>query len=68
MLNPFITKKFFQGIVLELRAIVDDYSRYTWVFFLKSKDETKITFIDFAKQAQRKFDKEIRALRNSSKV
>ena len=25
MLNPFITKKFFQGIVLELRAIVTPY-------------------------------------------
>src|SRR4051812_35833196 len=44
--------------------IVDDYSRYTWVFFLKSKDETKITFIDFFKQAQRKFDKKILAIRN----
>ena len=40
-------------------VIVVDYSRYTWVFFLKSKDEPEITFIDFAKQAQRKFDKEI---------
>src|ERR1041384_5988074 len=37
-------------------VIVDDYSRYTWVFFLKSKDETKATFIDFAKQAQRKYN------------
>ena len=27
-------------------TIVDDYSRYTWVFFLKSKDETKFTFIE----------------------
>ena len=25
MLNPFITKEFFQGIVLELRAIVTSY-------------------------------------------
>uniref|UniRef100_A0A8I7BEB6 Integrase catalytic domain-containing protein n=1 Tax=Hordeum vulgare subsp. vulgare TaxID=112509 RepID=A0A8I7BEB6_HORVV len=47
-------------------VIVDDYSRYTWVFFLKSKDETKITFIDFAKQAQRKFDKGIKAIRSDN--
>ena len=47
-------------------VIVDDYSRYTWVFFLKSKDETKITFIDFSKQAQRKFDKEIWAIRSDN--
>ncbi len=47
-------------------VIVDDYSRYTWVFFLKSKDETKITFIDFSKQAQHKFDKEILAIRSDN--
>ena len=47
-------------------VVVDDYSRYTWVFFLKSKDETKITFIDFAKQAQRKFDKKILAIRSDN--
>ena len=47
-------------------VIVDDYSRYTWVFFLKSKDETKITFIDFAKQVQRKFDKDIKAVRSDN--
>ena len=47
-------------------VIVDVYSRYTWVFFLKSKDKTKITFIDFAKQAQHKFDKEILAIRSDN--
>ena len=47
-------------------VIVDDYSRYTWVFFLKSKDEMKATFIDFAKQSQRKFNKEILAIRSDS--
>ena len=26
-------------------VIVDDYTRYTWVFFLKTKDETQETFI-----------------------
>jgi len=36
------------------------------VFFLKSKDETKIAFIDFAKQVQRKFDKEILAIRSDN--
>ena len=47
-------------------VIVDDYSRYTWVFFLKTKDEAKINFIDFAKQAQHKFDKEILAIRTDN--
>ena len=29
-------------------VIVDDYSRYCWVFFLKLKSDTQQTFIDFA--------------------
>ncbi|KAK1558015.1 hypothetical protein QYE76_071990, partial [Lolium multiflorum] len=33
-------------------VIVDDYSRYSWVFLLKSKDETHREFIIFAKKAQ----------------
>ena len=32
MLNPFITKKFFRGIVLELRAIATSYCQD---FFVK---------------------------------
>ncbi|KAK1617707.1 hypothetical protein QYE76_023224, partial [Lolium multiflorum] len=34
-------------------VIVDDYSRYTWVYFLKTKDETQQIFIDFATEVQR---------------
>ncbi|KAK1650224.1 hypothetical protein QYE76_068029 [Lolium multiflorum] len=37
-------------------VIVDDYSRYSWVFLLKSKDETYREFITFAKKAQRDDD------------
>jgi hypothetical protein len=29
-------------------VIVDDYLKYTWVYFLKKKDETQQIFIDFA--------------------
>ena len=29
-------------------VIVDDYSRYTWVYFFKHKSETQKNFIDFA--------------------
>ena len=32
MLNPFITKKLFQGVVLELRAIITSYCQD---FFVK---------------------------------
>ncbi|GJS11746.1 retrovirus-related pol polyprotein from transposon TNT 1-94 [Tanacetum coccineum] len=30
-----------------IRVIVDDYSRYTWTYFLRSKDETYEALIDF---------------------
>ncbi|GJS10131.1 retrovirus-related pol polyprotein from transposon TNT 1-94 [Tanacetum coccineum] len=34
-------------------VIVDDYSRYTWTHFLRSKDETPKVLIDFLKMIQR---------------
>ena len=33
-------------------VIVDDYSRYTWVYFFKHKSETQKNFIDFANEVQ----------------
>ena len=35
-------------------VIVDDFSRFTWVFFLVSKDETFDEFVAFAKKEQRR--------------
>ncbi|GJR24041.1 retrovirus-related pol polyprotein from transposon TNT 1-94 [Tanacetum coccineum] len=34
-------------------VIVDDYSRYTWVYFLRTKDEALYMIIDFINQVQR---------------
>lgn len=34
-------------------VIIDDYSRYTWVIFLASKDETVDEFVAFDKKTQR---------------
>nr|GFC28035.1 ribonuclease H-like domain-containing protein [Tanacetum cinerariifolium] len=34
-------------------VIVDDYSRYTWTHFLRSKDETPKVLIDFLRLVQR---------------
>ncbi|GJS80723.1 retrovirus-related pol polyprotein from transposon TNT 1-94 [Tanacetum coccineum] len=34
-------------------VIVDDYSRYTWTHFLRSKDETPDVLIDFLRLVQR---------------
>ena len=36
-------------------VIVDDYSRYTWVFFLHDKTEVAACFKKFAKRAQNEF-------------
>ena len=47
-------------------VIVDDYSRYSWVFLLKSKDETYKEFIIFAKRAQRMYEAEIKAIRTDN--
>nr|GFA96616.1 putative ribonuclease H-like domain-containing protein [Tanacetum cinerariifolium] len=33
-------------------VVVDDYSRYTWVFFLHSKDEASKVIISFIKKTQ----------------
>nr|GEU43473.1 hypothetical protein [Tanacetum cinerariifolium] len=43
-----------------VRVIVDDYSRFTWVKFLRSKDETPEVFIKFLQQIQVGLNKIIR--------
>jgi hypothetical protein len=47
-------------------VIVDDYSRYTWVYFLKRKDETQQIFIDFATEVQRQHNLLIMAIRSDN--
>jgi hypothetical protein len=47
-------------------AIVDDYSRYIWVFLLKSKDQTHKYFTKFAKQAKRTFEEVIKTIRTDN--
>nr|GEX06910.1 retrovirus-related Pol polyprotein from transposon TNT 1-94 [Tanacetum cinerariifolium] len=40
--------------------IVDDYSRYTWTHFLRSKDETPEVLIDFLRLVQRGLQAQVR--------
>jgi transposase InsO family protein len=47
-------------------VIVDDYSRYTWVFLLKSKDGTHKFFTKFAKQAEHIFEEVIKTIRTNN--
>ncbi|GJZ70176.1 retrovirus-related pol polyprotein from transposon TNT 1-94 [Tanacetum coccineum] len=44
-------------------VIVDDYSRYTWTHFLRSKDETPKVLIDFLKLVQRGLHAQVRTVR-----
>ncbi|GJV50018.1 retrovirus-related pol polyprotein from transposon TNT 1-94 [Tanacetum coccineum] len=41
-------------------VIVDDYSRFTWVKFLRSKDETPVFIINLLKQLQVSLNKTVR--------
>ncbi|GJT31410.1 retrovirus-related pol polyprotein from transposon TNT 1-94 [Tanacetum coccineum] len=43
-------------------VIVDDYSRYTWTHFLRSKDETSEVLIDFLKLVQRGLHAQVRTV------
>src|SRR4051812_5752461 len=47
-------------------VIVDDYSRYTWVYFFKKKSETQQTVIEFANEAQRQHNSNILAIRSDN--
>ncbi|GJV20335.1 retrovirus-related pol polyprotein from transposon TNT 1-94 [Tanacetum coccineum] len=47
-------------------VIVDDYSRFTWVKFLRSKDETPTVVIKFLKQIQVDLNKTIRFIRTDN--
>ncbi|GKE10340.1 retrovirus-related pol polyprotein from transposon TNT 1-94 [Tanacetum coccineum] len=44
-------------------VIVDDYSRYTWTHFLRSKDETPEVLIDFLRLVQRGLHAQVKTVR-----
>ncbi|GKC33977.1 retrovirus-related pol polyprotein from transposon TNT 1-94 [Tanacetum coccineum] len=44
-------------------VIIDDYSRYTWTHFLRSKDETPEVLIDFLGLVQRGLHAQVRTVR-----
>jgi transposase InsO family protein len=47
-------------------VIVDDFSRYTWVFFLHDKSEVAYIFKKFAKKAQNELDCKIKKIRSDN--
>ncbi|GKE27253.1 retrovirus-related pol polyprotein from transposon TNT 1-94 [Tanacetum coccineum] len=47
-------------------VIVDDYSRYTWVFFLHTKDEAPDMIINFITQIQRSLQAQVQKVRSDN--
>jgi transposase InsO family protein len=47
-------------------VIVDDYSRFTWVFFLQDKSQTKETLKGFLRRAQSEFGLRIKKIRSDN--
>ncbi|GJV69600.1 retrovirus-related pol polyprotein from transposon TNT 1-94 [Tanacetum coccineum] len=48
-----------------IMVIVDDYSRYTWTLFLRSKDETLKVLKDFLKMIQRNLQAQVITVRTN---
>jgi transposase InsO family protein len=47
-------------------VIVDDYSRFTWVFFLQEKSQTQETLKRFLRQDQHEFGLRIKKIRSDN--
>nr|AEJ07943.1 Ji4 putative pol protein [Zea diploperennis] len=47
-------------------VIVDDYSRFTWVFFLQEKSQTQETLKGFLRRAQNEFSLRIKKIRSDN--
>jgi transposase InsO family protein len=47
-------------------VIVDDYSHFTWVFFLQEKSQTQETLKRFLRQAQNEFELRIKKIRSGN--
>ena len=48
-------------------VIVDDYSRYIWVFFLHDKTEVASCFKKFVKRAQNEFEVKLKKIRSDNR-
>nr|GEU97440.1 retrovirus-related Pol polyprotein from transposon TNT 1-94 [Tanacetum cinerariifolium] len=49
-------------------VVVDDYSRYTWVFFLHSKDEASEVIISFIKKTQVNLQHQVQSVRTDNDI
>jgi transposase InsO family protein len=47
-------------------VIIDDYSHFTWVFFLQDKSETQEVLKKFLRRAQNEFDDKVKKIRSDN--
>ncbi|GJT46754.1 putative ribonuclease H-like domain-containing protein [Tanacetum coccineum] len=47
-------------------VVTDDYSRFTWVFFLTTKDETSEILMNFIKEIENLVDKKVKIIRSDN--
>jgi transposase InsO family protein len=47
-------------------VIINDYSRFTWVFFLQDKSETQEVLKKFLKRSQNEFDAKVKNIRSDN--
>ena len=47
-------------------TLVDDYTRFTWVIFLKTKDQTKTSLIQFVALIENQFKTSLKCLRSDN--
>jgi transposase InsO family protein len=47
-------------------VIIDDYSHFTWVFFLQDKSETQEVLKKFLRRAQNEFNAKVNKIRSDS--
>jgi hypothetical protein len=47
-------------------VIIDDFSRFTWVFFLQDKSETQGTLKRFLRRAQNKFELKVKKIKETT--
>jgi transposase InsO family protein len=49
-------------------VIIDDYSHFTWVFFLQDKSENQEVLKKFLKRAQKEFDAKVKRIRSDNGI
>nr|GEU67521.1 retrovirus-related Pol polyprotein from transposon TNT 1-94 [Tanacetum cinerariifolium] len=49
-------------------VITDGFSRFSWVYFLKSKDETTPILQDFIRQAENQFNHKVKTIRSDNRT